>query len=189
MVVLVIPIIEVWNSWAGAIQAGSTHIRREETARTSIDALSGEFVGIGNGICWAHHHASPGRIISKSTKSAVGGAGDREIVCPTVLRTSIDTEVCGVVSKGILGYIADYYVIEAILQAKASVTVSIGSDRASVHTGVGKIIAIKRRIRRALGHAFHGAWISISMIKERSIWVCDIRTRCTPSGGIISEET
>lgn len=189
MVILVIPIIEVWNCWAGAIQAGPTHIRREETTRASIYALSGEFVSIGNGICWTHHHASPGRIISKSTKSAIGGAGDREIVCPTVLRASVDAEVCGIISKGKFGYIADYYVIEAILQAEASVTVSIGSDRASVHARVGKIIAIKRRIRRTLGHTFHSTWISISMIEERSIWVCDVGTRRTPSGGIVSEET
>lgn len=176
LVVLVIPVIEVRNRWAGAIHAGPAHIRREETTRTSIDAPSGGTVGIGNGIRWAHRHASPGRIISESTKSAVVGAGDREIVGPTVLRASVDTEVRGVVRKGKLGPIGDNYVIKAVLQAEASVIVSIGGHRTSVHAGVGEIIAIERRIRRTLGHAFHGARVSVGMVEERSIRVGDVGT-------------
>lgn len=92
------------------------------------------------------------------------------------MRAGVDTEVCGVVRKGKLGPIGDYYVVEAVLQAEASVIVPIGGHRASVHAGVGEIIAIERRIRRTLGHAFHGAWVSIGMVEERSIRVGDVGT-------------
>ena len=188
LVILVVSVIKVRNRWAGAIPASAAHIRREEAAGTSIDAFSGGAVCIRNGVCWAHRHASPGRIVGESTKSAVVGASDSVVVCPSVLRASVDTEVCGIISKGKLGLISDYYVIEAILQAETGVAVAVGSDRTTVNASVGEIIAIKRGIRGTLGHAFHSARVSISVIKQGSVCVCYVGTRSASSGGIVSVE-